>query len=121
MTKKNQKRKRKPIYKNLGFYSLLFYALLTIGIIVQIFTVNMIPAKYTLTITAVLALLLLAMGYLQLGKRVNKVNKMLGKLLIVLLACILGMGNWYLYKTGSAVSRMTGDQKQTYAVSFQLS
>ena len=109
MAKKIHKTKKTPLFKNVGFYFVLLYALLTLGMIVQVFTVNVIPMKYAMIICLILLLLLLGMYYLQLGRKVNKVNKVLGKILIVILAVFLGIGNWYLFKTGSAFSRMTGD------------
>ena len=85
--------------------------------VVQVFTVNVIPMKYAMIVCVILLLLLLGMYYLQLGKKVNKVNKVLGKILIIILAVFLGVGNWYLFKTGSAFSRMTGDDTQTSVIS----
>ena len=117
MAKKIHKTKKTPLLKNVGFYFVLFYALLTLGMIVQVFTVNVIPMKYAIIVCVILLLLLLGMYYLQLGKKVNKVNKVLGKILIIILAVFLGVGNWYLFKTGSAFSRMTGDDTQTSVVS----
>lgn len=117
MAKKIHKTKKTPLLKNVGFYFVLLYAILTLGMIVQIFTVNVIPMKYAMIVCVILLLLLLGMYYLQLGKKVNKVNKVLGKILIVILAVFLGVGNWYLFKTGSAFSRMTGDDTQTSVVS----
>ena len=117
MAKRIHKTKKTPLFKNVGFYFVLLYALLTLGMIVQVFTVNVIPMKYAMIVCVILLLLLLGMYYLQFGKKVNKVNKVLGKILIVILAVFLGVGNWYLFKTGSAFSRMTGDDTQTSIVS----
>lgn len=117
MSKKRKKGKKVPIYKNLGFYFVLIYAFVTIAFIIQIFTVNIVPMKYVLPVAIVLLLLLLGMYYLQLGKKVNKVNKILGKILIIILSILLGVGNFYLFKTGSAFSRMTGDDTETSVVS----
>lgn len=117
MAKKIYRMKKTPLLKNVSFYFVLIYALLTIGMIIQVFTVNVIPMKYASIICAILLMLVLGMYYLQFGKRVNKVNKVLGKVLIVILAVFLGIGNWYLFKTGSAFSRMTGDNSQTSVVS----
>ena len=116
MAKRIHKTKKTPLFKNVGFYFVLLYALLTLGMIVQVFTVNVIPMKYAMIVCVILLLLLLGMYYLQFGKKVNKVNKVLGKILIVILAVFLGVGNWYLFKTGSAFSRMTGDDTFLKAV-----
>lgn len=117
MSKKRKKVKKTPIYKNVGFYFVLIYALITATFIIQIFTVNIVPMKYVLPVTMVLLFILLGMCYLQLGRKVNKVNKVLGKILIVILCAVLGLGNYYLFKTGSAFSRMTGSDTETSVVS----
>ena len=117
MAKKTHNKKQMPLYKNVVFYFVLLYALLTLGLIVQVFTVNVIPMKYATIICIVLLLTFSGMYYLQLGKKVNKINKILGRVLIVLLSIFLGVGNWYFFKTGAAFSRMTGDDTQTSVVS----
>lgn len=108
MAKKREN--KKSIFKNVGFYFVLVYALLTIGLIVQAVTVNVLPMKFLIPVIVVLLLLFLGMYYLQLGKHVNKINKVLGKVLIVILSVILGVGNWYLFTTGSAFSKMTSSK-----------
>lgn len=117
MAKKTHRVKKKPIYKTAGFYFVLLYALLTVGMIIQLFTVNVLPTKYVVIASVILLLLLLGMYLLQMGKRVNKINKVLGKILIVILSVFLGLGNWMLFKTGSAFSRMTGDNTETTVIS----
>ena len=107
----------KPIWKNAGFYFVIIYALLTIAFVAQMFISNIVPIKYAIPVLIVLILLFMGMYYLQLGKRVNKVNKILGKILIVILSIILGVGNWYVFKTTNAFGRMTGNNTQTDVVS----
>lgn len=102
-----KKANKKSMFKDVGFYFILVYGLLTIGLIVQAITVNVLPMKFLIPVIVVLLLLFLGMCYLQMGKHVNKINKVLGKILIVILSVILGFGNWYLFSTGSAFSRMT--------------
>lgn len=103
------KSNKKSIFKNAGFYFALVYAVLTIALIVQMFTIDVLPMKYCIPAVIVLLLLMLGMYALQMGKKVNKINKMLGKVVIVILSLILALGNWYLYTTGSAFGRMTSD------------
>lgn len=103
----NKKTQNKSIFKNAGFYFILIYALLTLGVIIQAVTVNVLPMKFLIPIILVLLLLFLAMYYLQMGRNVNRINKVLGKILIIILSVVLGFGNWYLFSTGSAFSRMT--------------
>ena len=103
----NKKTQNKSIFKNAGFCFILIYALLTLGVIIQAVTVNVLPMKFLIPIILVLLLLFLAMYYLQMGRNVNRINKVLGKILIIILSVVLGFGNWYLFSTGSAFSRMT--------------
>ena len=119
MAKKKQTSKqiKKPLFKTAGFYFVLIYALLTILFIVQMFTSNVVPTKYLIPVVVVLLLVLLGMYYLQLGKRVNKVNRILGKVLIVILAAFLGVGNWYIFKMSDTFARMSGDNTQTDVMS----
>lgn len=117
MAKKTYKTKKKPIYKTAVFYFVLVYALLTVGMIIQLFTVNVLPTKYVVIASVILLLLLLGMYFLQMGKRVNKINRVLGKILIVILSVFLGLGNWMLLKTGTAFTRMTGDNSETTVIS----
>ena len=63
--------------------------------------------KFLIPIIVIIILLSLGMYYLQMGRHINKINKVLGKILIIILSVLLGFGNWYLYSTGSAFSRMT--------------
>lgn len=110
--------RKTKVYKDIGFYFILIYALLTIGIIVQIFTVNIIPNKFVIPLVVILLLIFVLMLFLQMGKRMSRLNKMLGKIMIVLLSLFLGIGNFYLFKTYSTFSRMTNDDTQTTAVSI---
>lgn len=108
---------KKPMWKTAGFYFVIIYALLTLAFIAQIFISNVVPMKYVVPVVVVLLLLFLGMYYLQLGKRVNKINQILGKILIVILAALLGFGNLYLFKTTNTFSKMTGADTQTDVVS----
>lgn len=107
----------KSLWKTTGFYFVLIYAILTIAFIAQIFISNIVPMKYAIPVVIILLFIFIGMYYLQLGKRVNKINKILGKILIVILAVFLGIGNWYVFKTTNAFGRMTGNNTQTDVVS----
>lgn len=114
---KKKKIRKTPFYKNAGFYFVLVYAILTIAFIIQIATVNIIPMKYAIPIAILLLLILLGMYFLQMGKRISKSNRIFGKILIVILSIFLGVGNWYLFKTGSAFNKISGDDSETSVVS----
>ena len=107
----------KPLHKTVGFYFVLIYAIITTLFIYQAYALNLIPMKYLLPVSAVLVLFLFMLGYLQIGKHVNKINRVLGKLLIVVLSVILGAGNWYIYHTGSFFRNMIFNGKDVIVVS----
>lgn len=117
MAKKKVKQMNKPYYKKVGLYFILLYAVLTLAFIVQLIMVNVLPMKFTIPIVFILIFVMLGMWYLQMGKKMNKVNRILGKLLIILLSVFLGTGNFYLFKTGLAFNQMTGDNTQTTVIS----
>ncbi|MGX8851846.1 LCP family protein [Amedibacillus sp. YH-ame10] len=118
MTQKNKKSvKKKSLTKNVGFYFAIIYVVLTVLFLFQIFLLNIVPMKYAIPLAIVLVLIAAGLAYLQLGKHMNKVNKILGKILIVLLSVLLGVGNWYMFKTSSAFAKMTGADTDTSVVS----
>ena len=101
-----QKTKKKSIFKNIGFYFALIYLALTVLFIVQLFVLNMVPMKYMLPVIIVLVLLAIGLSYLQLGKRLSKLNRILGRIIIVLLSLLLGVGNWYIFKTYNTFGKL---------------
>ncbi|NCC55498.1 MAG: LytR family transcriptional regulator, partial [Erysipelotrichia bacterium] len=107
----------KKLLKDIRFYFIGIYAILNILFIVQMFIAKMIPIKYIVIASVVLLLLFLAMYFLQYAKRTNKVNKVLGKLLIILLCGLLSVGNLYLFKTYNTFSMITGDDTKTIQIS----
>lgn len=109
---------KKPIYKSLDFYFMLVYAIVSVMFVYLAYSINLIPMKYLSILIGVLVVLFVLMAYLQLGKGVNKFNKILGKVLIVILTVVLAGGNWFLYKTSSAFGIMTnvGKDISVYSV-----
>ena len=85
---------KKPIYKSLDFYFMLVYAIVSVMFVYLAYSINLIPMKYLSILIGVLVVLFVLMAYLQLGKGVNKFNKILGKVLIVILTVVLAGGNW---------------------------
>ena len=107
----------KPLWKRVDFYFVLVYAILTVALIAQLFMVAIVPTKYAIPATIVLLLLLVGMYFLQMGKKVNKVNKILGKVLIVILSIALALGNLALFKFNSTLSKIVGDNTEVSVVS----
>lgn len=107
----------KRLFKDIRFYFIGIYAILNIVFIVQMFIAKMIPMKYIIIASIVLVLLFLAMYFLQYAKRTNKINKVLGKILIVLISALLCVGNLYLFKTYNTFSKIAGDNTKTTQMS----
>lgn len=93
---------KKPLWKNLGTYFIAVLFMISIIFVYQIWNLNMIPIKYLLPGLVVFALLLLGLWWLQFGKKVNNVNKNLGKALIVIISILLCVGNVLVYQARSA-------------------
>ncbi len=100
----------KNLLKNSGFYFAMVLTLISIALVVQAMMFDIVPAKYLLPGIVILILVVIAMWYVQLGRKMTKVNKLLGKIVIVILSVFLGAGNWILYTTGSAFHRITVDE-----------
>ena len=112
-----RKAKKRSIFKNIGFYFALIYFALTVLLIVQLFILGMIPMKYLIPIIIILVLLAMGLCYLQLGKRLSKLNRILGRIIIVLLSLFLSVGNWYIFKTYHTFGELTDSDKDVSVVS----
>lgn len=110
--------KKNKLWKGLDIYFIAIYTILNIGVVIQMFTVNVLPMKYVLIITLILVIFYLAMIFLQMGKKINRINKILGKILICILSFMLAFGNWILFNTGSAFSRIAGVNTEVSVVSI---
>lgn len=110
-------KKPRNMFQKVGFYMAVVYCILTILFLAQMFLINVIPDKYAIIIAIVLVLLMIGLTALQIGKKVNKVNRILGKILIVILSIVLGLGNYMLYSTGQTFSNLTKEHVDTTVVS----
>lgn len=111
----------RPIWKRLltdiRFYFLLVLYIIMAGFIFQAWNISMFPIKYLIPATVLLILIGAAMWWLQYSKRIGKINRILGKALIVILVVILGVGNVYFYQTSHMISKVTveaGDTEYEY-------
>lgn len=107
----------KKLFKDVRFYFMAIYGLLTLVIIGQMFLAQVIPMKYKLIVTVLLVLVYVGLYYLQYGKRANKVNRVLGKIVIVIMSVLLGFGNAYMFTTFNTLSRISGDDEKTIQMS----
>lgn len=100
----------KNLLKNSGFYFSLVFTLIAVGLIIQAIMFNIVPTKYLIPFIIILLLIVVGMWYVQLGRKMSKMNKLLGKVIIVILSIILAVGNWVLYTTGSAFKKIASDE-----------
>lgn len=107
--KKNNKRKT-PIWKTSGFYFEGIFALLILGFVVQLMILKVLPMLYFIPLILVLILILVGTYFLLFGKRISKVNKILGHILVFVLCICLGIGNFYIFTTNNMLSKITNDK-----------
>lgn len=97
----NQKKTSLAI-KVIGYILMFVFLVLSVLLVVQIFILDMLPEKYLIALIAILLLIILGLGFLQIAKRMTNLNRILGQVLIVILSAVLGIGNWMVYKTEGA-------------------
>ena len=105
MKKKNN---RKNIWKDSRLYFVLVQTILSAALLIQLFLIHILPMKYFIALIAVLLVLLLLMWALQYGKGINKLNRTLGKIMIVLLSGLLIFANVYVFIGGNTLGAITG-------------
>lgn len=101
-TKRNAKKKWKDI--RTYFVGILF--LFSLAFIYQMWDLDMLPMKYFLPAIIILAVFNFILWWLQFGKHVSKLNKTLGKLMIVMIAVLLGVGNVFAYQARVALGKV---------------
>lgn len=114
--KKTQQEKKKW-YKDIRTYFVGILFLLMIVLIAQLFIVKIIPMKYIIIGTIILILLGFVLWWLQYGKKVNRINRTLGKILIVFFCALLVLGNMYLNKAGNTIGKIAGGNTETDSMS----
>lgn len=113
---KKQSPKRSP-FTNAGIYLNFFYSLFTIGFLISIYRLQMLPSKYFIALTLILLIPWYWLLYIQLHKRVKKKRKMQGRMIMLVLIVVLGMGNWLLLRTDSFMAAITGANVKTTVMS----
>lgn len=98
-----KKKAAKPILEIL--FSVLL-SVMILGFIIQLLILDKLPMQYLGILVLILLLILWGLVALQLSKKINKNNKTLGKILIVILSLLLGFGNFYLYKTNNTIKNI---------------
>lgn len=116
-SKQQPKSKWKRILSDVRIYFLAVLYIVMAGFIFQAWNISMFPIKYLIPASIFLVLICVAMWWLQYSKRIGKVNRILGKVLIAILVIVLGVGNVYFYQTSHMISKVTveaGDTEYEY-------
>lgn len=114
---KNNKKKQKKqsgLIKKLKdirtwFVGIMF--LFSLAFVYQIWDLNVVPWKFLLPGMLGLALLNLALWWLQFGKHLSKLNRTLGKCLIVVISIVLGVGNVFAFQARVALGKVNSSDE----------
>lgn len=90
-------------------FSIVFSVIVGIFIL-QLFLLDKLPFLYNAIISLALLLFTLGLVALQFAKKINKSNKTLGKIIMVILGGLLIFGNVYIYKTRLAISSIVNEK-----------
>lgn len=102
---RKKKKKTHKAAKRLGKVLVALQAILTILFLWIIFSLNILPMKYTVAVVAVLFVLFIIVYRSQ---RKHKGRAIAGKLLSLLIIVILGAGSYYLEMVNGAFDKVTG-------------
>lgn len=112
--------KKKSNEQNKGIeigFSIVF-SLVVVIFIIQLFLLDKLPFLYNGIISVLLLLITLGLVALQFGRKINKTNKTLGKIIMVILSVLLIVGNVYIYKTRSAISNIVNENEDKIEISI---
>ena len=111
--RKNTKRWQQYM-KQPQFWMVAIMVVLSLYFVYQIWDLNVLPLKYFLPIVALLILFDFALWWLQYGKNISKLNRNLGKGLLVILCLVLGVGNVYAYQARAALGKVNSDDEYEF-------
>ena len=104
-------------FKNPSLYLIGVLFILAAALVVQLFTINILPFKYTSLIVVLLILLPFLLYKMQCGKKQTKIKTNVGRFLTIILCIVLSIGNFSLYKGGRTIGNISGANTKTDIVS----
>ncbi len=107
----------KKLWKKPTWYLFLLLLISVIAAIAQVLFLGILPTLYLVIGIVVLLLIVLLLYFMLLSKRINKVNRVLGSILTVIICIVLIIGNMYLFKTNSLFDAITHDGEQKHEIS----
>ncbi len=108
---KKQTKQWQKYMKQPHFWMVAVMLVLSLYFAYQVWDLNVLPLKYFLPLIAVLGLFDFALWWLQYGKRISKLNRNLGKGMLVVLCLVLTLGNVYAYQARAALGKVNSDDE----------
>ena len=84
---------KRKIWKTPGWYLFLLLLILSIAAVVQVVVLGVIPTLYLVIGIVALLLIDLLLYFMLVSRRVNKINRILGSILTILVCAALVVGN----------------------------
>ena len=110
-------KKKKSIWKNSSLYFILVLGFLSVFLMLQLILTPILPNKYIIILGIVLLIINALLIILMFNRRINRFNRILGKIIIVVLSIVLCVGNFYFYKGASTLQRIADANIKTNAIS----
>jgi len=115
---KNQKRNKKPnknkpfhfgknMWKDIRIYFVSIMFLVMLWFMYLIWDFNVVPFKYLLPIDLVLILIGCGLVWVQFSKKINMFNRILGKLMMVIISVVLCVGCVFILQADEAITKIT--------------
>lgn len=104
MKNKKSNNKKNKLFKDIRTYLMILLIGSALFFIYQIWKLDALPIKYFLPIVIIMVIVILLLIFLQYKKHISKLNKNLGKVLIILMTILLIFGNVYAFQALSALN-----------------
>lgn len=104
--KQKKQTKKKASLKDIRIWFVGILWIFSIAFVYQVWDLNVLPIKYFLPVILVLVLFAFIFWWLQFGRNISKLNKTLGKIMIVIFCIVLGVGNVYAYQARAALGKV---------------
>lgn len=99
--------KKKNCFKDLRTYLVIILIITMATFIILLGNFNVIPMKYLIPGCVVAGVICAGLIWLIYSKKINKVNHILGDILIIFLCFVTIMGSVYLVQTNTAIDKIT--------------
>lgn len=106
-------RHRRMLTRRFGLIFCGVYLVITLLFISQVINFDVLSLKYLIPIIIVLLLITLGFYRMQMGRKVRKAVRLLGRGLMIFMGVILCMGTFYLSKTSAGLNKIANGKNTT--------